>query len=137
MKEAFEETMDMIEKNLKLCPWIKTQDMKSYSKNIFEEAEEVRIAIENNDSENLKEELGDLLWDILMTAHLAEKEGLFKAKEILNGISSKIKRRKPYLVENKIVSIEDAHRIWAKVKSIEKQLQANKDKNEYEVDRNE
>jgi uncharacterized protein YabN with tetrapyrrole methylase and pyrophosphatase domain len=121
MRSEFEEFIDLIEKNLKRCPWAKDQDIESHKGELLSEAKEVIEAIEKKDYQNLKEELGDLIWDTVMMAYLAEKEGHFKSGEIMKSIKEKIKRRKPYILkEGNNISIEEANKIWNKAKEKEK-----------------
>jgi len=120
MKDEFEEFIDLIEKNLKRCPWAKEQNIKSHKKELLSEAKEVAQAIENKDFENLKEELGDLIWDTVMMAYIAEKEGYFKPGDIIRSIKEKIKRRKPYILKENNLSIKEANEIWHRAKEKEK-----------------
>ena len=61
----------------------------------LEETHELLDAIERNDTENLKEELGDLLFNIVFHARIAEEQGLFKFDDIGYGIVRKMRRRHP------------------------------------------
>ena len=59
------------------CPWDKKQTHQSLIKNLREESEELVAAIEKKDAENMKEELGDVLLQVLLHAQIAKEEGLF------------------------------------------------------------
>ena len=118
MKDEFEEFIDLIERNLDRCPWIKKKTVEDYKKEILNEAQEVMQA-QNN--ENLQEELGDLFWDVVVLAYLAEKEGRFKASEIIKTVKEKMKRRKPFLLgEKKELDLEECKKIWYEEKEKEK-----------------
>ena len=119
MKEEFAELAEAVKKTLALCPWIKQQTLESYKDELLSEAEEMAKAVDNEDYTNLKEEVGDLLWDIVMFAHLAEKKGHFRVEEAVKGIVEKMKRRKPYIFEGREVSMEEAVRIWDEAKNEE------------------
>lgn len=120
MKHAFEEVVDMVRKAVEKCPWLSTQNIDTFGKELLNESKEVAEAIENKDSENLKEELGDVVWDALVIAIMAEKRGLFKAKDILTSVKEKMVRRKPYLYgDMKECTLEEARQIWRKVKEEE------------------
>jgi uncharacterized protein YabN with tetrapyrrole methylase and pyrophosphatase domain len=119
-KNNFEELLLTLRKCKDKCPWVKEQSVESYAKEALDEIREVLEAIEKKDYENLKEELGDLLWDILMIAHMAEDGNLFKVEDIMQSIVEKMKRRKPYIFEKKEVTLEEAEKIWHGVKAKEK-----------------
>jgi uncharacterized protein YabN with tetrapyrrole methylase and pyrophosphatase domain len=104
-----------------ICPWTKEQSIESYAQELIGEVQEMMQAIEHKDNDNLKEELGDLLWDVLMVAHIAEDHGLFKVEEVMEDVVAKMRRRKPYVFEGKQVTIEEAGRLWEEVKRKEKQ----------------
>jgi uncharacterized protein YabN with tetrapyrrole methylase and pyrophosphatase domain len=107
-------------KNKEHCPWVRELTLDSQKSELESEVKEVVEAIEKKDYENLKEELGDVLWDALLLAVLAERQGLFKVKEVLAGLNEKIRRRKPWLDEGKEVSLEEAKAHWSKAKEEEK-----------------
>lgn len=104
----------------RLCPWNSKQTIQTYKKEFLEEAQEVAQAIDNKDYPNLKEELGDVIWDAMMIAHIAEQKGYFKAEEVLKDVTDKMKRRKPYIVEGRKVTLKQAWQKWHEVKAAEK-----------------
>ncbi len=118
---AFDEVMDSLRKCRTLCPWTRKQSVESFAQEAAGEAQEMMRAVENKDYKNLKEELGDLLWDVLMVAHIAEEHGLFKVEDIMEDVVAKMRRRKPYVFEGKQVTIEEAGKIWREVKRMEKE----------------
>lgn len=120
IEKNFRELIDALRKCKSNCPWTRKQTPETYAHQIVGEVEEVMEAIKKGDSQNLKEELGDVLWDVLMVAHLAEDKGLFKVEEIITNVIEKMKRRKPYVFEGKEVTVEEAKRIWVEVKEREK-----------------
>ena len=123
MEKELEEFVKLARKTLAECPWANLQDVKSYVEQLALEAEEVKTAVANNDNENLKEELGDLLWDTLMAMLIAEKEGLFKPSESLGALIEKMRRRKPFLFTGQKVTLEEAERMWSEAKAKEKKKQ--------------
>ena len=120
MEREFEEFVKLARKTLAECPWANRQTIKTYAHQLASEAEEVMDAVSNDDYENLKEELGDLFWDTLMVMLIAEKEGLFSPQDSLQSLMEKIKRRKPFLVTGKKVTLEEAERMWWEGKAKEK-----------------
>ncbi len=122
INKTFSDLLAALEKCRAFCPWTGTQTVGSYSKQILGEAQEVQQAIEKNDMVNLKEELGDVLWDTLMVAHIAQDAGYFKIEDIMDNVIKKMKHRKPYVFESSHVSLEEAKRIWLEAKAMEKNV---------------
>lgn len=99
------------------CPWDKKQTIKSMLENIINEAEEVKEAIDKEDHENLKEELGDLLFNIIMIAQIAEEKKLFTISEVLRGIEKKILDRHTWVFgEDKVKTADEALALWKRNK---------------------
>ena len=120
VSQAFEQLRIALKKCRIYCPWTSNQTVESYAQQILGEAQEVQLAVQNKDMENLKEELGDVLWDTLMVAHIAQDAGYFKVEDIMDNVIAKMKRRKPYVFEDRHVPIEEAKKIWYDVKAQEK-----------------
>jgi MazG family protein len=79
------------------CPWDRQQTHESLARYLEEEAHEALEAIEQKDPERLKEELGDLLLQIVFHSQLAQEEGLFTAADVCRGIVDKMIRRHPHV----------------------------------------
>lgn len=79
------------------CPWDRAQTHESMIKNLREECEEVIGAIEKKDDENLCEELGDVLLQVLLHAQIATEEGRFSMTEVVDGLAKKLVRRHPHV----------------------------------------
>lgn len=79
------------------CPWDIEQDYASITPSTIEEAYEVVDAIDHGDKAQLKEELGDLLFQIIFYNQLAEEEGAFRFEEIVDGLTAKLIRRHPHV----------------------------------------
>ena len=77
------------------CPWDKQQDRNSLKPMLVEETYEVLEAIDNNDSDGLSEELGDLLLHIVFQAQLGKEDNTFDIDRVLDGICDKLIRRHP------------------------------------------
>ena len=118
--ESFGELVAALRKCRQGCPWTRKQSVESYGLQLLSEAEELKQALERHDYPNLKEELGDVLWDVLMVAHFAEDAGHFTVDEIMRSVVGKMKRRKPYIFEGREVSLEEAHRLWKEGKKQER-----------------
>ncbi len=79
------------------CPWDREQTFASIAPYTIEEAYEVADAIERNDMRDLKEELGDLLFQVVFHARMAEEQGLFNFDDVARGMSEKLIRRHPHV----------------------------------------
>jgi len=107
------------------CPWDKVQTHASLKTTCIEEAAEVICGInildEKGDSENLREELGDLLLQVMFHAVIAEEEGLFTFEDIARTASEKMIRRHPHVFSGATYdSDEERHAAWEQIKQKEK-----------------
>jgi len=103
------------------CPWDKEQTHESMIKHLHEEAGEVVDAINQKNMESLKEELGDLLLQVVFHAKLAEKAGEFTFNDVTTVICDKLIRRHTHVFgEDTALSAEDVVNIWNKNKEKEK-----------------
>ena len=107
------------------CPWDRAQTHESLKPGCIEEAAEVISGItileETGDPENLKEELGDLLLQIMFQAVLAEEEGLFTFDDVAKVISDKMIRRHPHVFAGvTYASHEEQLKAWETIKQEEK-----------------
>lgn len=103
------------------CEWTKTQTSKTLLPFLIEEAEEVLGAFEKKDSENLKEELGDLLLQIVLQSKIAEENKLFSFDEVIDTLCEKLIRRHPYVFhEKRPHTVEEQREAYFKIKDLEK-----------------
>lgn len=79
------------------CPWDRVQTHKSIRRNMLEEAYEVAEAIDREDPANLKEELGDVLLQVVFHARMAQEEGLFDFEDVVDGVCQKLVFRHPHV----------------------------------------
>jgi ATP diphosphatase len=79
------------------CAWDKAQDFATIAPYTIEEAYEVRAAIETNDPAQIKDELGDLLFQVVYHARMAEERGWFRFEDVAAGITEKMIRRHPHV----------------------------------------
>lgn len=106
------------------CPWDKSRTLISLDKDLMEETEEVLAALKKGDHNNLREELGDLLFNIILMCEIAESEGHFTMKQVLEEIADKIIRRHTWVFgEDKASTPEEALAMWKKNKVKEKKQQ--------------
>ena len=102
------------------CPWDKEQTYKDINPYLLEEAHEVVEAIDKEDFNELKEELGDLLVQILFHCQLASEEKKFDVAEVIEKVSEKLIRRHPHVFGNeKADSSREVLVNWEKIKQEE------------------
>jgi len=103
------------------CMWDRQQTHKSLIPCLEEESKEVIEAIENNDINNLKEELGDLLYQVVFHAQIASENNKFDLYDVLKDIRDKIIRRHPHVFGNtQVNSVKDILKNWKEIKKSEK-----------------
>ncbi len=79
------------------CPWDREQDFSTIAPYTVEEAYEVEDAIQRNDLADLKDELGDLLFQVVFHAQMAAEQGAFTFEDVVNGLVGKMTRRHPHV----------------------------------------
>jgi tetrapyrrole methylase family protein/MazG family protein len=122
MSESFDKLIDAVRKNRKYSPWAKIQKIDTYIHQLTSEVDEVKEAIENNDIENLKEELGDVLWDLLNMFIICEDNHNFNMDDSINNVIQKMKNRKPHIFEGREISPEEEEIIFKERKAEEKMI---------------
>ena len=111
------------------CPWDKEQTHKSLRKDFIEETYEVIEAIDTEDPKLLREELGDVLLQIVFHADIENEEGRFDINDVANDICVKLIHRHPHVFgELKLDNSEDVLANWDKIKGVEKQRNTLTDK---------
>lgn len=103
------------------CPWDREQTHYSLKKNMIEEAYEAVDAIEDNDMIHLKEELGDVLLQVVLHSQIAKEEKAFDIEDVAKGISDKLVHRHPHVFgTEKINNANEVVDVWEKLKAEEK-----------------
>jgi nucleoside triphosphate diphosphatase len=102
------------------CPWDRAQSFSTIAPYTIEEAYEVADAIEHGDREHLREELGDLLFQVVFHARMAEEQGWFDFSAVASGIREKLVRRHPHLFAGANLAPEDLVRVWEEQKAQER-----------------
>ena len=103
------------------CAWDKEQTSKTLKPYLIEEAYEVYDAIDMNDNENLKEELGDLLYQIYAHSQIASEAGLFTLDDVAEAITAKLIRRHPHVFgDDGQATADEVKEKWEKIKTEEK-----------------
>jgi ATP diphosphatase len=103
------------------CPWDLEQTFRTIAPYTVEEAYEVADAIERGDLPDLKEELGDLLLQVVYHARMAEEQGAFGFDDVVDGITRKMERRHPHVFGDQAArSAGAAKDFWERIKAEEK-----------------
>ena len=103
------------------CPWDLEQDFRTVAPYTLEEAYEVADAIERGDLGDLKEELGDLLLQVVFHAQMAREQGAFDFGQVVEGICDKLVRRHPHVFGDESVESSAAQtEAWERIKAAEK-----------------
>lgn len=103
------------------CPWDRKQTHQTLRTNMIEEAYEAIEAIDDEDPESLKDELGDVLLQVIFHSQIAEENHEFSIEDVINNLSQKLIRRHTHIFgEDQALTEEDALDTWAKNKIIEK-----------------
>ncbi len=117
------------------CPWDKEQTHKSLAPYAVEEASELAEAIESGNDAHICEELGDVLFQVVLHAAMAKERGAFDISDVIQGISEKLVRRHPHVFSDvKVSGPEQVIENWNEIKKKEKALnKSNKPKYAIEV----
>lgn len=112
------------------CPWDIEQTFRSIAPYTIEEAYEVADAIERGDLSDLRDELGDLLLQVVYHARMAEEQGSFAFAEVVDGVCRKMVRRHPYVfgdTETRAETRANRKGLWDRIKAEEKAEKRNGD----------
>ena len=104
------------------CPWDRAQTHESMIPCLYDEYDEVVEAIKNKDDDNLCEELGDVLLQVLLHAQIAREEGRFDMSDIIDGLARKMIRRHPHVFGDapQALTPEEGLANWKAIKEQEK-----------------
>ena len=109
------------------CPWDREQTHESLIKCLREESQEVVEAIEHRDDENLCEELGDVLLQVLMHSQIAAEESRFTIEDVIDVLAHKLVRRHPHVFgDQKALTAEEGLASWNEIKAQDKARKHNK-----------
>jgi hypothetical protein len=115
--EAFQRLLNIMDDLRAQCPWDKKQTMQSLRHLTIEETYELGDAILNNDLQEVKKELGDLLLHIVFYAKIGSETGDFDIADVANGVCEKLIIRHPHIYGDvKVDDEEDVKRNWEKIK---------------------
>lgn len=105
------------------CEWDRAQTFETMKKCLTDETGEVLDAIDKKDYNNLREELGDVLLQVVMNAELASELGLFNFDDVVQTVAEKLIRRHPHVFGDvpRPTTPEESLALWKSVKKIEKE----------------
>ncbi len=107
------------------CPWDREQTYRTLRSYLLEECYEVVDALDRDDRPALREELGDLLFQVVFLSRIAQEEGHFDATDVIRGIGAKIVRRHPHVFAGaEAKTTEEVLKSWEEIKRHEKQATA-------------
>jgi tetrapyrrole methylase family protein/MazG family protein len=126
--ESFQETIAHL-RAPEGCPWDREQTHQTLRTNLLEEAHEALVAIDADDPNAMREELGDLLLQIVLQSQIAAEAGEFSMAEVVAGIQAKIIRRHPHVFGDlKVSGVQEVLENWEKLKASERDGEAKPDK---------
>jgi len=103
------------------CPWDREQTHKSLRENLLQETYETLDAIDKENDDNLKEELGDVLLQVVLHSQIASEDNKYTIEDVAKGITDKLIRRHPHVFSDTKVKNSDEVMInWEKIKREEK-----------------
>ena len=102
------------------CDWDKKQDHNTLKKYIIEEAYELCQAIENDDIDEMIEELGDVLLQVIFHCQIGKETGFFDLSEVVNGVCNKLIYRHPHVFKNIDIDVNNFEKTWEDLKKEEK-----------------
>jgi MazG family protein len=108
------------------CPWDREQSWATIAPHTLEEAYELADAIERGDVQHVRDELGDLLFQVVFQARIAEEQGLFDFDDVATAIGDKLERRHPHVFGTATVrSAEEQTAAWERHKAAERRAAGN------------
>lgn len=115
--KAFGELLDIMDRLRAECPWDKKQTLESLRYLSIEETYELSDAIINNDLDEIKKELGDIMLHIVFYAKIGEEKNAFNIADVLESINEKLIRRHPHIFSDvEAKTDEDVKNNWEKIK---------------------
>lgn len=118
---SFRDLEKLMQRLRRDCPWDRRQTHRSLLKHLKEEAGEVAQAVRRGDMNNLREELGDLLLQVVFHATLAREKKHFTLGQVVDGLCRKLIRRHPHVFGGKkLTSAREVTQQWRAIKVLEK-----------------
>nr|WP_298890814.1 nucleoside triphosphate pyrophosphohydrolase [uncultured Acinetobacter sp.] len=120
-----QDLLDLMQTLRRECPWDQKQTPESLTKYAIEEAYEVDAAVRSGDVAHVKEELGDLLLQVVFQSQLYSEQGAFDFQDVVDTLKEKLIRRHPHVFDPNFQHLDEAgvNQLWQQIKALEKQQQ--------------
>ncbi|HAV92970.1 TPA: nucleoside triphosphate pyrophosphohydrolase [candidate division WOR-3 bacterium] len=121
MSKKFDQLEKIIKRLRRECPWDKKQTHKTLRRYVIEEAHELTDAIDKRDDEKIKDELGDVLLQVMLHSAISEEKKKFTIDDVIDNLSDKMKRRHPHVFSNGSAKTDkEVLNKWVEIKKKEK-----------------
>jgi XTP/dITP diphosphohydrolase len=119
-QKSFAKLLNIMDELREKCPWDKKQTNLSLKSNTIEEVYELAQAIEDDDKQEIKKELGDLLLHVVFYSKIGSETNEFDIKSVIDSLCEKLIRRHPHIYgEVKVENAEDVNKTWEQIKMTE------------------
>ncbi len=120
-----QDLLDLMQTLRRECPWDQKQTPESLTKYAIEEAYEVDAAVRLGDVAHVKEELGDLLLQVVFQSQMYAEQGAFNFQDVVDTLKEKLIRRHPHVFDPNFQNLDEAgvNQLWQQIKALEKQQQ--------------
>ena len=120
-----QDLLDLMQTLRRECPWDQQQTPESLTKYAIEEAYEVDAAVRSGDVAHVKEELGDLLLQVVFQSQMYAEQGAFDFQDVVNTLKEKLIRRHPHVFDPNFQNLDETgfNQLWQQIKAQEKQQQ--------------
>ena len=118
-EQAFLRLVKIMDELREQCPWDRKQTVQSLRQLTIEETYELADAIDNNNINGLKEEIGDLMLHLAFYTRIAREQNAFDMADVLNGLCDKLIRRHPHIYGDvKVENEEQVKQNWEQIKTL-------------------
>lgn len=120
-----QDLLDLMQTLRRECPWDQKQTPETLTKYAIEEAYEVDAAVRSGDIAHVKEELGDLLLQVIFQSQMYAEQGAFNFQDVVETLKEKLIRRHPHVFEPNFQNLDETgvNQLWQQIKAQEKQQQ--------------
>ncbi|MFO8016578.1 MAG: MazG nucleotide pyrophosphohydrolase domain-containing protein [Candidatus Woesearchaeota archaeon] len=123
MKKRFHELYESLKQDRERSEWSRQHSLESRYREMLKEVEELGDAIKRQGRDEIKDEFGDVLWDLMSCAIIAEDMGMLSLNDVIEHANKKLKRRKPWVFDGRKLSLVDEKREYQEIKGMEKETE--------------